>query len=258
MRLIDTHYHYDFLPLSARPTFRAELAREGVDIIAQTVVPSGFHKLEHEGLAMPAVGFHPWYIEDNFEEELEIFRTALTRTRFVGEIGLDFAPRRLDDVSAATQLQVFKSILEAVREAAAASTEPAKAPYILSIHTVRSASEVLNLLEDVDRTQAVPIFHRFGGTSDELTRLIRSGGYISVNPLMLRSKRGRAYVTQVPVDKLLLETDLPQQKDSGEPDPAAQVIAALKQTLAEVAKLRKMTATELADALDDNARKLGF
>ncbi|MFW9252649.1 TatD family hydrolase [Corynebacterium amycolatum] len=260
MRLIDTHFHYDFLPPASRERFKAEIAREGVEIIAQTVRPSGFVELERENLPMVAVGYHPWYIDDNYERELDIFREALPRTRFVGEIGLDFAPRRLDDVSAETQIHVLTSILDAVR----ASNQS----HILSIHTVRSAGVVLDLLEprmDSESGQAsgksfVPIFHRFGGTSDELTRLIRTGGYISVNPLMLRTKRGRAYVSQVPVDRLLLETDLPREPVSGDAAEvvATEVIAALRETVAEVAALRKMDEAELANELANNAKTLGI
>ncbi len=260
MRLIDTHFHYDFLPQASRERFKAEIAREGGEIIAQTVRPSGFIELERENLPMAAVGYHPWYIDDNFARELEIFREALRRTRFVGEIGLDFAPRRLDDVSAETQIHVFTSILDAV--------QASNLSHILSIHTVRSAGVVLDLLEprmDSESGQAsgenfVPIFHRFGGTSDELTRLIRAGGYISVNPLMLRTKRGRAYVAQVPVDRLLLETDLPREPGSGDAAEvvAAEVIAALRETVAEVAALRRMDEAELKNALANNAKTLGI
>ena len=260
MRLIDTHFHYDFLPPASRECFKADIAQEGVEIIAQTVRPSGFVELERENLPMAAVGYHPWYIDGNYERELEIFREALPHTRFVGEIGLDFAPRRLDDVPAETQIHVLTGILDAVQ----ASSQP----HILSIHTVRSADRVLDLLEPrLDSGKGVglgqnlvPIFHRFGGTNDELTRLIRAGGYISVNPLMLRTKRGRAYVSQVPVDRLLLETDLPHEPGSGYAAEvvSAEVVAALRDTVAEVAALRRMDEAELKNALAKNAKALGI
>lgn len=260
MRLIDTHFHYDFLPQASRERFKADLAREDVEIIAQTVRPAGFVELERENLAMVAVGYHPWYIDDNCEHELEVFREALPRTRFVGEIGLDFAPRRLDDVPAETQIHVLTSILDAVQVSSLS--------HILSIHTVRSADVVLDLLEPrlgsrpglASDEGFVPIFHRFGGTSDELTRLIRAGGYISVNRLMLRTKRGRAYVSQVPVDRLLLETDLPHEEVSGDAAEtvAAEVITALRETVADLAALRRMDEAELKSELANNAKNLGI
>ena len=46
--LLDTHYHYDFLPPQARTAFLHEIAEEGVEIVAQTLTPSGFLALETE------------------------------------------------------------------------------------------------------------------------------------------------------------------------------------------------------------------
>lgn len=269
--LLDTHYHYDFLPPEARGPLLDRLAEAGVDLVAQTVTPSGFVRLEAneterlgmrdsdraEDAAAPlqSVGFHPWYIGADADAELELFEDALARTRFIGEIGLDFAPRRIAEVPASRQLEVLRRILEATRKAA---TEQ---PYILSIHTVRAATDMLDLLRDcrIDIAEVVPVFHRFGGTSDELTRLVRAGGYISVGTQMLGSKRGRAYVTQVPADRLLLETDLPTSSDAAaESDPADDVVSALHETVRELARLRGCDAAEMrAQLLDTSARLYG-
>lgn len=83
-----------------------------------------------------------------------------------------------------------------------------------SRHGVKSAGRVLDLLEDFGLFSAdvKPIIHYFSGTSDELTRNIRLGGHISVNQWMLQGKRGRAYVKQIPGDRILLESDYPEGK----------------------------------------------
>ena len=129
----------------------------------------------------------------------------------IGEIGLDFLPRRLEASPADLQLEVLRRILNAVLQAAA--RQPAEKPYVLSLHAVRATTAMLDLFEELDipGSPLVPVVHRFGGTSDELTRLVRAGGCISVHPQMVESKRGRSYVRQVPADRLLLETDLPEQ-----------------------------------------------
>lgn len=225
--MLDTHYHFDFLPVQARASFLAELGRLGTDVVAQTVMPAGFVALEdgsERGESVPALrslGFHPWYIDDDVEQQLATFARAVTRTRFIGEIGLDFSPRRLDALPADQQISVLRSLFELVQKAASSSTNDANAentadpksyrPYVLSLHAVRSAGTVVELLSEhglVD-SGVIPVIHRFNGTSDELTGLIRLGGYISVHPSMLTSKRGRAYIQQVPDDRLVLETDLP-------------------------------------------------
>ena len=264
--LLDTHYHYDFLPPQARTVFLNEIAEAGVEIVAQTLTPSGFIALEADekrrveasrsgspNSPRLSVGFHPWSIGPNYQRELDIFAQALTRTRFVGEVGLDYVPRRLQQVPAETQAEVFRRILEII------SSQRANGPYVLSIHAVRSACQVCDALEATDTSGMVPIFHRFGGTSDELTRLIKQGGYISVNPAMLSTKRGRAYVAQVPADRLLLETDLPERKEAGgnlEKNHARELVATLNATVNALATLRHQDLGELASHIMRTAQQL--
>lgn len=269
--LLDTHYHYDFLPPQARTVFLNEIAEAGVEIVAQTLTPSGFLALETEEKrrveASPhsssdardstsprlSVGFHPWNIKPDYECELDVFAQALMRTRFVGEVGLDYVPRRLQQVPAETQAEVFRRILDIL------SSQRADGPYVLSIHAVRSASQVCDALGATDTSGMVPIFHRFGGSSDELTRLIKQGGYISVNPAMLATKRGRAYVTQVPADRLLLETDLPERTETGDnlgKTPARELIETLNTTVNTLATLRHQDSDELASHIKRTAQQL--
>ena len=270
--LLDTHYHYDFLPPQARTVFLNEIAEAGVEVVAQTLTPSDFVALEAEekrrvearspGAPHPSgsnssirlsVGFHPWNIGPDYQSELDIFAQALTRTRFVGEVGLDYVPRRLQQVPAETQAEVFRRILEII------SSQRANGPYVLAIHAVRSASQVCDALETTDTSGMVPIFHRFGGTSDELTRLIRQGCYISVNPAMLATKRGRAYVTQVPADRLLLETDLPESNEHGDDlgkTHAREIIETLNATVNALATLRNQDPDELATSIMRTAQQL--
>lgn len=269
--LLDTHYHYDFLPTQARSAFLEELAEACVEIVAQTLTPSDFVALEAEekrrvetsphssshpgGSTSPrlSVGLHPWNIGPDYKRELDIFAQALTRTRFVGEVGLDYVPRRLQQVPAETQAEVFRRILDIL------SSQRVNGPYVLSIHAVRSASQVCDALEATDTSGMVPILHRFGGTSDELTRLIRQGCYISVNPAMLATKRGRAYVTQVPLDRLLLETDLPESNEPGDDlgrTHARELIETLNATVNALATLRNQDSDELAASIMRTAQQL--
>lgn len=238
---LDTHYHFDFIDEGERLPFLRACTKRGLRLVAQTLLPSCFHEdLEwaanarwdagadlgaggDEGAEVhwPAwsLGLHPWYIEEaHIGEELKLFGSGLEKTRLIGEVGLDFAPRRLEAVPAQLQVEVFSEVVtmscEAANRGGAFRREADKSsflPYVLSIHAVRAASTALDLLEGSDALGRglVPVFHRFSGTSDDLMRLIRIGGYISINPAMLTSKRGRAYIRQVPEERLLVETDLP-------------------------------------------------
>lgn len=214
--LLDTHFHYDFLAPQLRPAFNEALRAQGVQVVAQTLKPSAYRELRQ--VTPPAgpllsIGFHPWWMTSltQVEAELEIFETEVASTRLIGEIGLDFLPRRLETSPAEVQLGALRRIVSAVLQAA--DGQPEQKPYVLSLHAVRATTAMLDLFKELSLpgSPVVPVIHRFGGTSDELTRLVRLGGCISVHPQMLESKRGRAYIRQVPADRLLLETDLPEQ-----------------------------------------------
>lgn len=242
--LLDTHYHFDFLAdqelraafldeLSQATVRTTEGAELGINVVAQTIKPSEYVQLieqaaglEAPGRRLPlwSLGFHPWQITsaEQADAELSLFRSHLGSTRFIGEIGLDFAPRRLQQASEELQMRVFREILEMVCDAAENATGGSGSPYVLSIHAVRASTSVLDVLEElgVAERNVAPIIHWFSGTSDELTRLIKLGGLISVNHHMLESKRGRAYAKQIPADRFLIETDLPEGTVTAVSQPA--------------------------------------
>ena len=245
--LLDSHHHFDFLSADVRAAFLRALSVEGVRVVAQTLTPAAFVELvdaagaldvDEASLPLWSLGLHPWYLGDEVAADAALaeFASAVHRTRFVGEIGLDFSPRRLEDAPALLQVRVLRAVLQQVRDAAARAS--AERPYVLSIHAVRAAGEVLDLLEEleVDPQHVVPVFHWYSGTSQDLTRLVRLGGHISVHPSMLAGKRGRAYVKQVPADRLLLESDLPEAPDTAA--SADELVGTLRQTLASLSDLR--------------------
>lgn len=240
MVLLDSHYHLDYLQdLTQRQAFIEQVHRQGVGLVAQTVLPSQFPALVQSLVAassqavQASLGFHPWWIqtESQAQEELAIFENWLSRSHqaIIGEIGLDYAPKRLDQVPKDLQLAVLKQILLAIKGL--------DRPAILSVHTVRSASDFLDLLDQVDLDGGVHrvILHRFNGTSDELTRHIRRGGYLSVHLGHFTRKKGRAYLRQVPADRLLLETDAPTEAISLASDrELARLVQAEVQSLEEI------------------------
>ena len=217
--LLDTHYHLDFIPsLSMQVDFVQHMYQANTGIVAQTVLPSKFAALTQaldefdEARPLLSLGYHPWWIPSGSQQEQEVerFNQYIHQTHLIGEIGLDYSPKRIAEVPASLQNQIFKQLLKSIQKAAITSHH--SKPYVVSIHAVRSVTPVLDLIEQyIDVEQGiVPILHRFNGTSDELTRHIRLGGYISVEPRLLRTKKGKAYVQQIPKERLLLETDLPE------------------------------------------------
>ena len=203
--LADMHCHLDF---SSDAAALAHLAQaHGVAAFSNTVTPEGYLAARDALTGFPnvrvGVGLHPWWVADGRcgAEQVELACQLIQETRFVGEVGLDFAPRR--EGTFETQLDAFERIVNACC---------AQNGKVISIHAVRSATAVLDVLERHRATHGnACILHWFSGSSQELARARELGCHFSVNPNMLATKRGRAYVRQIPPERLLLETDLPEE-----------------------------------------------
>ena len=104
------------------------------------------------------------------------------------------------------------------------------------------------------RRLSVIIFHWFSGTSDELVRARNAGCYFSVNERMLASKRGREYTRQIPLDRLLLETDAPAEPNTE--TSAQSLIRSLTRTSERIASLKKCDIKHIESAVLANARSV--
>ncbi|CAG7844878.1 putative metal-dependent hydrolase YjjV [Pseudoclavibacter triregionum] len=239
--LVDAHCHLDFLEgWPARRRLLAALEADGIALVAQTLTPSSFLELvdaalgELDGVAPPrwSLGFHPWRIEGEAqaEAELEAFADGLRRTRFVGEVGLDFAPRRLAQAPAELQTRVLRRILEFAGEEG--ERRGPDEPVVVSIHAVRAVNEVVGTLAEarVAERNVVPVLHRVAPGSQELRHLVALGGCLSAHPELLERRRGREALLAMPADRLLLESDLP-----AEPIAVTQAEAAVDGLAAELA-----------------------
>ena len=84
---------------------------------------------------------------------------------------------------------------------------------LLSLHAVRSAETVLDVLERTGAlTSCTCIFHWFSDTSAQLLRARRAGCFFSVNPMMASTGRGREYIKAIETERLLLEADAPPEQ----------------------------------------------
>lgn len=246
-RVFDMHCHLDFDPDPAAAAATAQAC--GLGAFSATVEPQAFEPAEASfagNLGVRAgLGLHPWWVEEGpcGEDQLAAFECLAPGAHLVGEVGLDFGPRHV---------QLAEAQLDAFERIAVACEGGGK---VLSIHAVRSASQVLDVLERHGVTQSCAcIFHWFSGSSDELQRAARLGCFFSVNPRMLETKRGRSYIRAIPEDRLLLETDLPE--DAGMSYDAPAVVERLDLMTAEMAELRAAPADELGARIAETSRRL--
>lgn len=271
--LDDAHCHVAFM---ADPVaFARDAAAAGSRVLAASVTPGEFvslrAKLQAARSSQPdardaartqddtapscalrqAVGLHPWWVGNDVSAQLAAFDELASATRFVAEVGLDFAPRHV-----ATKHEQRRAFAHIARACAAAGDK------VLSVHSVRAATAALDVLEDAGCFDACAvIFHWFSGTSDELQRAIAAGCFFSVGERMLATKRGRAYVAAIPAGRLLLETDAPygpapEPGGAGVPYTFAEVFSELVRTLCRIAEARRCGASELAEAIHANGETL--
>ena len=213
--LVDTHCHLDLYADPAKAI--RETDAQGVFTIAVTNTPSVFRTLV--GLAgkstriRVALGLHP-ELARRRAAELPLFRKLLSETRYVGEIGLDHVTGDEDD--RAVQREVFDAILGWCHDAG---------DKVLTVHSRRAAPDVVDAFGPSFR--GAWILHWYSGSRRTLERALSYGAYLSVNPAMVRSDKGRALLAAVPPERVLTETDGPFLKlDGGAPaHPADAAIA---------------------------------
>lgn len=290
--LYDMHCHLGFAPEPA--VAAAAGATAGIGAFSCTVEPAEYERLQPvladaTNVAL-GLGAHPWWIADGRVGEVELARFCerARTTRFIGEVGLDFAGARDTEESRALQTDAFTRILAACDEAPAlaagtaiapgsASTATETAGYpgtapgststaartadqatcgkLISIHAVNAATAALDVLErqgTLARHQV--IFHWFSGTSDDLQRAVGLGCFFSVGPRMLASRRGREYARQIPAGQLLLETDMPAR--AGDKLPAEVWHAELGNALSGIAQLKGISREALTRELAETSRCL--
>lgn len=194
---VDTHCHLD---LFDDPVQTLQASPNTV-VVAVSELPSRFRMLQarfrSDRRVRPALGLHPLRAATAGPlEEGQLIR-LLGTSEYVGEIGLDFSQHGQGAEKA--QLRVFERLL----------AEPALRRKVVSVHSRGAEQPTIERLEDA-RVQA--ILHWYSGPVGLIDRALASGLYFSINPSMLRSKKGQTIVRAVPRERVLTESDGPFAK----------------------------------------------
>lgn len=235
-RFFDTHCHLDLM-LSPDAAI-SESEALGLGLFDCGVDPRDFAAAKKRAGRYPNIiagaGLHPWWLADGRcgPAEVNLLCEVAAQERYIGEVGLDFSARYAG--SEPLQIQAFDRLCDTLAQHPLTGR-------VISIHAVRSAGTVLDVLESHGLLIPNPdspaiIFHWFSGASDELARARNAGCYFSVNERMLATKRGREYARQIPLDRLLLETDAPAESQADA--SARQLITSLKSASLHIAELK--------------------
>jgi TatD DNase family protein len=195
--LVDTHCHVDLFP-DPYALIRA-IERRVIYTIAVTNTPSVFPRLcemtRGAQFVRPALGLHPELVVER-HRELTQFLKLLPTTRYIGEIGLDY------QTTAAADRALQRKILDVILEAS--SSIGGK---FLTVHSRRAADDVVSAFGENFR--GTYVLHWYSGGIKTLRRAVTNGAYVSFNTAMLGSKRAQAIIAEVPIERVLTETDGP-------------------------------------------------
>lgn len=248
--LVDSHSHLDADEFD--PDRDQVLARARAAGVTRQIVPAvsaaGWGKLRAlcaaEAGLFPAYGLHPMYLPEHSPEHLVALREWIERERpvAVGECGLDFFVENLD---AARQSLFFEGQLRLARDF--------ELPVI--VHARRAVDAVMAAIRRFGPLRGV--IHSFSGSADQARRLYDLGFLIGLGgPVTYeRANRLRTLAAQLPIEYLLLETDAPDQPDSGHRDERNEP-ARLTTVRDTIAALRGMEPEAVAHATTANAERL--
>ena len=202
--MIDLHCHLDLYP-DARDLVR-EVANRNLFTLVVTTSPRAWRATsevfrEYTNIKV-GLGLHPEIAEKKAHERSDLVE-FVGQSRFIGEIGLDGSPRFR------SSLELQMSILEDTLAECERHDDR-----ILSLHSRGAASKVLDQIARHPSAGKV-ILHWFSGTAKELQRAIELGCWFSVGPAMLAGEKGRQLAKNMPIERVLPETDGPFAKMAG-------------------------------------------
>lgn len=224
---------------------------------------------------IPSFGYHPWYLGERTSAWRETLIGWLDRTpgAVVGEVGVDRwmleNPDRWqryrqgaavfagDPPDWALQESMFLSQLEI----AAARGLP------VTIHCLRAFGRLLEILSSGPRPEAGFLLHSYGGPVELVDRFVELGGYFGFpgSALDPRRQRQQEVFRRIPIGRLLVETDAPDQMPPESHRPSVltgpsgsllNVPANLPAIHAGLAELTRQSLESLAGRLAENFHRL--
>lgn len=255
--MIDTHAHLNF------PEFEGEIAaalgrafRVGVSKIINIGTDQKTSK-ESVDLArkypeiFATIGLHPHHAKEFSIENLEKFFVLLAKEKVVavGEIGLDFYPlgktsRYSSYPNKEEQKITFVQMLKLAQDS--------KLPVIL--HCREAYPEMLSVLRN-EGIKGPGVIHCFSGTPKEAKEFLDLGFFISFTGNITYSKERDEVVKEVPIEKILLETDCPYltpEPYRGKRNEPAYIVEIAR----KIAEIKKTTLIEIEKITTQNTEKL--
>ncbi|MCE2517950.1 MAG: TatD family hydrolase [Alphaproteobacteria bacterium] len=253
--VIDSHAHIDFDHyLDDREEMLARMTAAGVsDVICIGTRLSHQHGPRQMAESAPNIwftaGVHPNHAHDQDDyANIDAYRAAVDHPRCVGvgEAGLDYFYTRSDPER---QMVSFKTQLQVASETGL--------PIV--IHSRDADEDMATTLEEFHANNPITgVMHCFSSGPELAERALKIGFYISFSGILTfkNTQAIRDIAANVPMDRLLVETDAPYLS----PEPVSSIKrnepAHVVHTLPKLAEIKGVSSAEMAAISAANTRRL--
>lgn len=192
-------------------------------------------------LIRPCLGLHPVYPDASQVEPLvELIVQHQGQLAAIGEVGLDYWI-----IQNETEREMQRKILARF----VALSNDLELP--LNVHSRSAGRHAIAWLKDCGARSV--LLHAFDGKASAALEGLEAGYYFSIPPSLVRSAQKQKLVRQLPLDRILLESDAPvlgpTPAERNEPKNIALTCEA-------IARLKQVTPEDVAARSTKNARHL--
>ncbi|MCK5725361.1 MAG: TatD family hydrolase [Thiotrichaceae bacterium] len=253
MTLIDSHCHLDF-PIFDQDR-SAVIKQAQHNNISRIIIPAisqqYWQRMEETQSKHPisalAYGLHPLFMRQHQPEHITLLHQKLFQGNAiaVGECGLDFYPSGQSQSEINLQIEYFDQQLKLAKEF--------QLPVI--IHARKSIDIVLKMIRKYGGLNG--IIHSYSGSLQQAEYCIKAGFLLGFGGPMTysRATKLRHLVSKLPLEKLVLESDAPDQVPQphyGERNQPAYII----DSLTIMAELKKLSIEEVATQTTANIKEV--
>ena len=251
--LVDHHCHLDFPQFAserAAVVARAKAAGVGIIVTISTRIrrlPELIAITEEHPNVYCSVGTHPHHAHEELDIPVEeiVHLSGHPKVVAIGEAGLDYFHQKSPKEA---QADGFRRHIAAARITGLP----------LEIHTRDAEEDTIAILEDEHAKGAFPaLLHCYTGGEALARRAVALGLYVSFTGVITFKKSDalRAIASEIPLDRLLVETDAPYLA----PDPfrgKTNEPAYVVHTAAALAKVKGLSTDAIATATTENFYRL--
>lgn len=248
--MIDTHTHINMI----EETSIDEVVQNAIDNgVNKLIVPSAYPKdidevmslVEKYPIVYGMLGVHPTEVKDWSDDLINKIKEYSKHPKIIaiGEIGLDYYwDKSFNDL----QKEVFIKQIKLANEL--------NLP--ISIHDREAHKDTFDILKEYNKNSEI-VMHCFSGSVEFMRECIKEGWYIALGGVVTfkNAVKMKEVAVEVPLDRLLLETDAPYLTPvpyRGRENQPAYV----KFVAEEIAKLRETTFEEINNATMENTKRV--